>query len=259
MTARPWIAHEARLGRVGRVRHATCSFRAFMRSRAQFLALFLAAGCGGTTASTSSEADGGTLGPDSGTDAASSGDAGGGDAAPTDGGANSALTDGGAGYDAGVCTDCVPAAVEWGYNGGLTIYVDVSSLTTCHTYKHERQSSGRLDAGALPSCADEIGACGAPAIAVGDVERALAHPDVVRALASPTTPIYGQDNRATDGAVLRVTVTAGTPKSIDVGSDCPSPPVGTCAPVPAGVRALTNLLTDLDKQELAKPACAAFH
>ena len=37
-----------------------------------------------------------------------------------------------------------------------------------------------------------------------DVERALAHPDVVAAFAAATTPVYGVDSRPVDGTVFEI-------------------------------------------------------
>jgi hypothetical protein len=157
--------------------------------------------------------------------------------------------------DAG-CTDCIAVTLSWGENGGLVQYVDTSSLAPCHTFARTR--SGLIVDGGPSHCTTEIGACSPPhpvgEVAVGDVEAALVHPDVVGALAATTTPVYGVDSRAVDGAVFRITV--GT-KSIDVGSDCGSGP-SSCVPAPAGVKTLQALLQHLDEQELAKPACAAF-
>jgi hypothetical protein len=199
------------------------------------LAFLTIVACGGSESSsstTTTSSDGGTSG--------------------TDAGASDASKDAST-WDANVpCTDCLATPLTWGWNGGLVQYVDDSSVASCRTFARKRTSY--FDAGTPPpSCTDELGACGAAPIAIGDIVRALAHPDVVAGFAAATTPLYGFDSRPSDGAVYRIT--SGN-KSIEVGGDCPGG--GTCVAIPAGVKALAKLLQDLDKQEIAKPACAAF-
>jgi hypothetical protein len=214
-----------------------------MKTWSAAFALISVVACGGTTTSApSATADGGTAG-------------GGGTAA-----------DGGTASDAQTptpttppptCADCLATAVSWGQNGGLVAYVDTSSLSGCRTYTRSRASSGTPTP--KLSCTAELGACSAAPIAVGDVEAALAHADVIAALAGGTTT-YGSDSRPCDGAVLSITI--GT-KTVEVGGDCQAgSPTGCgsqpCVPVPAGVRALASVLEQLDAQEIAQPACAAF-
>jgi len=192
--------------------------------------------CGGTSSTTTDASDSGTPG----TDASPLGDAGG-------------STDAGAVVDANVaCSDCVTGTLSWGDNGGLVAYRDESSLAACRDFQRKRSTSS--DGGSL-SCTTQLGACDAGPVAVGDVERALAHPDVVAAFAAATTPVYGVDSRPVDGTVFEITRNG---RSIDVGGDCGSSPAPACVPIPPGVGALASVLKSLDTQELAKPACNAF-
>jgi hypothetical protein len=151
------------------------------------------------------------------------------------------------------CTDCLGSTVGWGPNGGLTSFTTTSSLKACRTYERTR-----IVGNGAPTlvCSAMIGACVAPSISVRDVESALADQDVKAALAGTTTT-YGSDSRPCDGIVESITVGA---RAIDVGGDCTGPTGGCtqqpCVPVPAGLRALVNLLEDLDKQEAtAHPEC----
>lgn len=194
--------------------------------------------CGGTSSTTTSAPDAGTGGTsDSG--------------AVADGGGS--VTD--AGASTPPCSDCVTGTLAWGPNGGNGAYQDESSLAACRDFQHERLPAGGSGGPASLACTTPIGGCNAGQVAVGDVERALAHPDVVAALAAAKTPVYGSDGRPADGTVFRITRNG---KSIDVGGACASPPGSSCIPIPPGVGALASVLKALDQQELAKPACDAF-
>lgn len=181
---------------------------------------------------------------------------GGSDSGVTAAEAGSPLGDGGSATDALVdsnvpCTDCVTGTLTWGDNGGRVAYEDESSLSTCREFQRKRLLN--TDGGSF-TCTTEIGGCAASAIAVGDVERALAHPDVLAAFAAAMT-FYGADSRPVDGTIFRITREG---KSIDVGDPCGAPPAPACVDIPPGVAALVGTLRALDTQELAKPACDAF-
>ncbi len=195
------------------------------------------AACGGT--STSSPADAGS----SSTDGSALGDAGG----STDAADSGAVLDGNVS-----CDDCVVGTLTWGDQGGRVAYQDESSLATCRAFARTR--SLNTDGGSF-SCTTSIGACGAGPVAVGDVERALAHPDVVAAFAASATLVFGVDSRPVDGTVFRI-VRNG--KAIEIGDACSSTSAPPCVPVPPGVSALEGTLKALDQQELAKPSCDAF-
>ena len=214
--------------------------RASTVGTAFFCGLFAWGGaCGGTSSTTTDASDSGTPG----TDASPLGDAG----SVTD------AADGTTPIDANVaCTDCVTGTLSWGDNGGLVAFRDESALATCRAFQRKR--SAPSDGGSF-SCATQLGACDAGPVAVGEVERALAHPDVVAAFAAATTPVFGVDSRPVDGTVFEITRIG---KSIDVGSDCGASSAPACVPIPPGVAALAVVLKALDTQELAKPACDAF-
>ncbi|MEA2747077.1 MAG: hypothetical protein QOI41_1220 [Myxococcales bacterium] len=107
-----------------------------------------------------------------------------------------------------------------------------------------------------PICTTTLAACGATSIGIGDVEAALAHPEVQAAL-SGSTKTYGSDSRPCDGAVLGITVGSRT---VEVGGECTGGTGGCsatpCVAVPAGLRALADVLEKLDTQEVsATPSC----
>jgi hypothetical protein len=196
--------------------------------------IVITAACGGTSSTTAAASDSGTPGTD----------------------ASSQVGDGGIASDALVdvnvpCTDCVTGTLSWGDDGGRVAYQDESSLATCRAFQRKRLLN--TDGGSF-TCGTEIGACGAGPVAVGDVESALGHPDVIAAFAS-TTVVYGTDSRPVDGTVLRITRNG---KSIDVGEACGASSAPACVEIPPGVAALVSTLRALDAQELAKPACDAF-
>ena len=152
------------------------------------------------------------------------------------------------------CTDCLATTVSWGQNGGFVAFTDTSSLKSCRTYDRSRTMGNGAP---TPLCATTLDACGAAPIAIGDVEAALASPDVTAAL-DGNTKTYGSDSRPCDGSVLSITVGA---KTVEVGGECTGSTGGCsstpCVAVPAGLRALAAVLEKLDTQEAtAKPACA---
>jgi hypothetical protein len=204
-----------------------------MKDASLLVAFFAVSACAGSTTTAATEAEAGTGG--------------------TDGSTAADVVQGDAFVDAGACQDCLSAAITWGQTGGLVPFVDSSSLASCRTYARAR--SGRTLDGGTPSCSAQIGSCSEPPVGVADVERALVHPDVVAALASPTPPVYGMDSRPVDGSLLAVTIDG---KEIDVGAECPPDGRFCRVAVPAGVRALADVLERLDAQEIATPACAVF-
>jgi hypothetical protein len=155
------------------------------------------------------------------------------------------------------CTDCLSQTIAWGYTDGyFQQYDDVASLSACRAYQHTRTAVQGPDAGASQSCSGEIGGCDAGADAVHDVEQALGQPDVINALVNPA-PLYGNDPRPCDGAVMKITVGAQT---LTVGEECgPSAQCTinkSCVPVPAGVRALVNVLVAVDAALIKQGECA---
>lgn len=171
------------------------------------------------------------------------------------GGVTTVGADGGTGGTVSVpCTECLTETVSWGPNGGLVVSSDASSLAACRTFRHTRTPSGS----SVPSkeCSVEIGGCDAEPIAVHEVEIALAHPDVVAALAGSTS-LYGTDPRPCDGTVLSISVGE---RGFFVGGACGAGEgcfAGeSCVPIPAGVSALADLLGKLEQQSLKVGECA---
>jgi len=150
--------------------------------------------------------------------------------------------------DAG-CTDCVSATVSWGMDGGFVAYSERSTVATCRTFTFERNSFG-----GPPSrmCSNELPPCGAGDTPnVGDLEAALADPDVVRALASAPV-LYGRDSRPVDGQVFQIVVGG---RRIEIGDDCrPGDP--SCPSVPPGVARLRDFLERLTRERLRFGSCA---
>lgn len=153
------------------------------------------------------------------------------------------------------CTDCLADAISWGYEGGLVEYTITGSITPCRSYTYTR-----VLANAEPpppeSCTVDLDACGAPSVSVNDLEQALAHPDVVLALANPP-PLYGVDNTCMDAGVDRITVGS---KTLHVGDACDSgascADTSSCVPIPPGVAALEKVLHALQVQYLEVGECA---
>ena len=125
-----------------------------------------------------------------------------------------------------------------------------SSLLDCVTYRHVREDLSS-PSGAPLRCEAQV-ACSAPSgVSVESVVRALAHADVTAAFAQAPI-LYGRDMRPVDGQVLVLT-RAG--KNVTVGADCAG---GTgCQAIPAGIKALEQLLRTLDSEQLAKEPCAS--
>lgn len=151
------------------------------------------------------------------------------------------------------CTDCLAEAVSWGPNGGFVAYTEDSSLSECRKYTYTRMPAG--DPMPMKTCSVDLGGCDAGPLSVHDVEKALAHPDVVAAFAA-SIPLYGTDPRPCDGTVLQINVGSET---VLVGGDCGSGVScgqSTCIAVPPGLRALANLLRQIDDQQIKLGECA---
>jgi hypothetical protein len=130
-------------------------------------------------------------------------------------------------------------------------YQDLSTVTPCNTYLHERDFF-RQERPSL-SCTQELLGCGSASLGTTDITGALANSDVQAALkAAPI--LYGRDLRPVDGTVFRITV--GGSKTIDVGTPCST--LQGCAAIPRGVAALVELLRALDEQELGRAPCSTI-
>jgi hypothetical protein len=143
----------------------------------------------------------------------------------------------------------VTPALLWGNDGGRVAYRD-SSVLDCVTYRHVREDFSS-PSGAPLRCELELACSAASRVSVGGVMQALAHADVTAAFARAPV-LYGQDMRPVDGQVFVLT-RAG--RSVTVGTDCSGG--SGCEPIPAGVKALQQLLRALDEEQLAKEPCAS--
>lgn len=167
------------------------------------------------------------------------------DAAPAD-----ASTDG----DAGACSTCLGARIDWEWNGGLALYYDKSAALPCNTYQRQRFDNPS-DGTPILSCTSTIRHCGgdvgdaSDAITIEEIAGAVAAADVQAAFAQAPV-LYGVDPRAYDGQVFRVTVGG---KMIEIGGACGG--TAGCKEAPAGVTALAALLRDLDTRKTGADAC----
>lgn len=157
------------------------------------------------------------------------------------------------------CTDCLGTSVSWSLDGGLVQYEESMSLGDCRTFTYQRTTFGSPPDGPSGTCTVEIGGCDAAKVAVHDVEQALAHPDVVAALAAPAA-LYGEDDRCVDGVLLMLDV-GGV--ALKVGSECSGMPAcadggDPCVPVPPGLDALRTVLRDVKIQSLKEGECATM-
>jgi hypothetical protein len=128
-------------------------------------------------------------------------------------------------------------------DGGLVAYVDSSTLTPPRTQVVSRD---RFRNSAPAQCTRDLPCYDASLVDVQGIQQALAHPDVVAALAMTTRPFYGTDNRPTDGAVFLFD--RDDQRGFTAGG----------GNVPPGIRALVNLLLRLQSETAALPACSGL-
>lgn len=127
-------------------------------------------------------------------------------------------------------------------DGGFRAYADESRVAVPHTLtvSRDRQANAPAD-----TCAREIPCSSATDVDVAEIKQALTHADVTAALAMTAKPFYGVDTRPSDGTVFMFERADG--RGFSLGS-------GTA--VPAGLRALQDLLRQAQSQAVASPACA---
>jgi hypothetical protein len=155
--------------------------------------------------------------------------------------------------------------VEWRWEGGLGARYDSSRLDPPADYTRTRTFT-LVNPPSNASCMASVPRCSydARVVTTSDVVAAFNDPDVVAALAKPGMLVYGTDARAYDGSILLVTRTppaeANTGGSFGIGPTCvPNANTGLCArAVPDGLVKLQQVLTRLDTQMEATPACAAL-
>ena len=215
------------------------------RSRVGVLAFLLGAfiACGARTLDT----DDGGLGTDGSTGAGGATGTTGGTSSTGAGGSGGSGGSGGTGTGGAGGTSrcgCSTSSIQWWMDGGLAPLRDVSEFHPCQTFVLTRLAL--TDPPGPRACKQELGDC-TNALGALDVNAAVAHPDVQRAIAAaPVT--YGEDTRPVDGQVMAIQFAA----RIEVGNPCSS---ATCKPIPPGVDALAKLLRNLTNQELARGAC----
>ena len=136
-----------------------------------------------------------------------------------------------------------PRTYRFHDDGGFRAFADSSTLSPPHTHLLARDHLGN----ALPNqCSRDIVCVDPTLVDVVEILQALAHPDVVAALAQTTRPFYGRDDRPLDGTVFMFDRDDG--RGFTVGS----------GDVPAGLRTLVDLLHRLNEQTAATPACAGL-
>jgi hypothetical protein len=212
--------------------------RILVLASAALVAPALAGGCSSSTL----HGDGG--------DAAATSD--GGDAAATsDGGDVAATSDGG---DA-AATCVLDAVYVYGEDGGFVTFQDQTTLTPPGSYRRVRHYNV-LPEPPVTECAPPLPACNTAALLdVADIMRSIANADVQHALAMTTPPLYGRDDRPTDGSIFKFQRADG--RGFLAGPDCTTGQF--CGgPLPDGIARLVSDLQALDQQQLAAPACAAF-
>ena len=161
--------------------------------------------------------------------------------------------------DSGQDACTLTTTIAFGYSGGLVAYQDgynlgsSTGLTVTRTYVR-----GVVDGAAVRTCAPPLPACGTTsAVSVSTIVADLAAADVQSAFAPGTTPpIFGVDQRPTDGAIWSISLASGG--SVLVGAPCPSPTMNSCRPIPAGVQKLADDLKSLAAAAEAESACSGL-
>ena len=138
--------------------------------------------------------------------------------------------------------DCVAADLAW-WREGDTSLLSRSQVSDCTSYGFRE---GPVGEGAFTACHSQLEGCG-PAFGVDDINLALAHPDVLAALAHAPT-LFGSDPRP-NGGVDHIEVGG---QVIEIGRACPDEP--SCQ-VPAGVYELGQLLGHVRLFEQQHLAC----
>jgi hypothetical protein len=134
------------------------------------------------------------------------------------------------------CVLCLENQVQWESLSNARI-IDTSTVEPCATYWRHRFNG--LTQNEF-SCDTELVACNAIA-STGAIATALAHPDVQAVLNYPENPVHLGDTR--DGGFFQVSVGL---HQVVLGGSCEGAPPD-CAPVPAGVDALREVLQQIDQ------------
>lgn len=152
----------------------------------------------------------------------------------------------------------IPATYTYGLDGGITPSRNVVTLAPGRSFTFRRTPFGLLDAGVCNcSCTTMLDYCGTSdggTIDTLGVINAFNDREVMAAFADQATTLYGRDTRPVDGQVF--VVTRGDGRHFEIGDDCGG--AMSCRAIPAGLARLRTLLTNLEAQELTRPACAAL-
>lgn len=126
-------------------------------------------------------------------------------------------------------------------DGGRRVYREVATLAPWRDHVIRRES---VRDGMTSSCVRDLRCPSDMGVGLNEVLLAIDHPDVKEALAQAMPPHHGSDPRPFDGSIF--VFERDDKRGFTLGP-------GT---VPAGLRALEQLLTKLHEQTLAAPECA---
>jgi hypothetical protein len=148
------------------------------------------------------------------------------------------------------------ATYTYGPDGGLVASNVLSTLTPPASYRHTTTFLAIADPPPPLSCMPALPACGDSArVDASDIARDFADPDVARAMAMSTPPLYGLDSRPTDGTMFQLM--RGDGHGFLAGPTCDTVSEFCHGSVPAGIARLVADLKALDQQQLADPSCAS--
>jgi hypothetical protein len=143
------------------------------------------------------------------------------------------------------------APLDFGWEGGLAFSTDVSAIAPPATYMLSRTF---LDPGTPPrTCSAAIPRCARDAriVTTGDLVRALAEPSIAASF-GPNTPVFGYDDRPSDGSVLVLRRPDG--QSVALGTPCS----GCEHPLTRPMETLQSILVSLSLQMSSAAPCSAL-
>ena len=152
---------------------------------------------------------------------------------------------------------CPDPVIGWTTLGGYVMWRDTVKIDGCATIRITREMLMGSDPNEPDRvCSHALAPCdAADPIGVDALAQALGQPDVKAALAlaasAESEPLYGRDDRPTDGTLLRVTVGAA---SFLVGSACWEGDA-SCTPIPRGIAAMQQRLDTFVEAVEASAAC----
>jgi hypothetical protein len=167
------------------------------------------------------------------------------------------IPDAGFTADAPTLVCSLPYALTFGSNGGKVAFQNSFTLDTAGHLTVTRNYFSSMDGPSVRSCSPTLPACGASGVvSISTIAQDLNDADVQFAFGLTTSHVYGVDERPSDGAVWSVTRASGG--NILAGTQCPSPDMNSCQPIPTGIQRLTNDLITLAYTAEALPACAGL-